>query len=387
MARALLSALLLGALGCASPPATAPTPCGEDDDAPAPTWSSPVRLTFGEDGLTAPVAPGGAWLSLTLDDSTRCAQVESVVAAGRPLVPAGSRGIFCTDCIYRVMGLVGGGLWSFDPGTHPLNGAVTLRVGLRDCATWVPIRGEGPLGASLRVTTPAPDDPARAAVLRVNVAAFGELWLRDAAAADALLTAASAELAGAGISLQRSGFCALPAPAERLEITDNGHAEVARWTALARARCPALGTDPARPRLTLLVAPCVRTRDSVRGESRAVDGYTTHIPGGALLDDTPDAVLLSAGCGATLPVFDGVPLGLGRVLGHEVGHFLGLFHTSEAEGVRDLDPFDDTTERNLMNAVPLRPEARGLSRSQIDVARRHPWLRRSLRGACARRDG
>ena len=37
MARALLSALLLGALGCASPPATAPTPCGEDDDAPAPS--------------------------------------------------------------------------------------------------------------------------------------------------------------------------------------------------------------------------------------------------------------------------------------------------------------------------------------------------------------
>lgn len=379
MARALLPALLLGALRCASPPPPTPSPCGEDNDAPAPTWSAPTRLTFGDDGLTAAVTPGGAWLSLTLNDPTRCAQVESAVADGRTLVPAGARGIFCTDCAHRVMGLVGGGLWSFDPG------AVTLRFGVRDCATWVPIRGAAPLGASLRVSTPALDDPAQAAVLRVNVAAFGDLWLRDVTAVDALLAEASSELAGASISLQRSEFCAISSPAERLEITDSGHAEVARWTSLARARCPALRSDPARPRLTLLVAPCVRTRDSVRGESRAVDGYTTHIPGGALSEETPDAVLLSAGCGATLPVVHGVPLGLGRVLAHEVGHFLGLFHTSEAEGARDLDAFDDTDERNLMNAVPLRPEARGLSRAQVAVARRHPWLRRSLRGACAGR--
>ncbi len=383
MARALLPALLLGALGCASPPATAPTPCGEDDDAPAPTWSAPTRVTFGDDGLTAAVMPGGAWLSLTLDDPTRCAQVESAVADGRTLVPAGARGIFCTDCLYRVMGVAGGGLWSFDPGASPVNGAVTLRFGLRDCATWVPIRGEAPLGASLRVTTPAYDDPARPAVLRVNVAAFGDLWLRGVTEVDALLAEASAELAGAGISLQRSEFCALSSPDARLEVTDYRHAEVARWTALARARCPALRSDPARPRLTLLVAPCVRTRDSVRGESRAVDGYTTHIPGGALSEETPDAVLLSAGCGATYPVVDGVPLGYGRLLAHEVGHFLGLFHTSESN--TGSGPIADPREQNLMHAIPLREGARGLTPQQVEVARRHPWLRRSLRGACAGR--
>lgn len=380
MARALLSALLLGALGCASPPATAPTPCGEDDDAPAPTWSPPVRLRFGDDGLTAPITPGGAWLSLTLDDPSRCVQVESAVAAGRTLVPAGARGIVCTDCLHPVMGLVGGGLWSFDPRADPVNDAVTLRFGVRDCATWVPIRGEGPLGASLRVTTPALDDPARPAVLRVNVAAFGDLWLRGAAEADALLQAATRELTDARISLQRSAFCALPAPAERLEITDHAHAEVARWTALARARCPALRGDPTRPRLTLLVAPCVRTRDSVRGESRAVEGYTTHIPGGALSDETPDAVLLSAGCGGTYPVVDGVPLGYGRLLAHEVGHFLGLFHTRE--GATGVGPITDPQEQNLMHAIPLREGARGLTPQQVGVARRHPWLRRSLRAVC-----
>lgn len=217
-------------------------------------------------------------------------------------------------------------------------------------------------------------------MLRVNVAAFGDLWLRGAPEVDALLQAATRELADARISLQRSAFCALPAPAERLEVTDHAHAEVARWTALARARCPTLRGDPTRPRLTLLVAPCVRTRDSVRGESRAVEGYTTHIPGGALSDETPDAVLLSAGCGATYPVIDGVPLGHGRLLAHEVGHFLGLFHTRE--GATGVGPITDPQEQNLMHAIPLREGARGLTPQQVGFARRHPWLRRSVRGAC-----
>ena len=80
--------------------------------------------------------------------------------------------------------------------------------------------------------------------------------------------------------------------------------------------------------------------------------------------------MLSDGCvassGAAPPYFT-------RVLAHELGHYLGLYHSVERDG--RVDTLDDTGEANLMNALPTLAAARGLSTSQVEIARRHPALR------------
>ena len=69
---------------------------------------------------------------------------------------------------------------------------------------------------------------------------------------------------------------------------------------------------------------------------------------------------------------------LGLTAAHEIGHFLGLFHTSEAAGFEDpLEDTEGTTEDNLMHH---------LSRSDRDQLTEHQGMvprERILRGSQA----
>lgn len=68
------------------------------------------------------------------------------------------------------------------------------------------------------------------------------------------------------------------------------------------------------------------------------------------------------------------PRPLSRLLAHEIGHYLGLYHTSEA--VFDAhDPLDDTPldeDSFLMHAIPQGDQ---LSPEQAGVMRRNPHVR------------
>ncbi|MCA9642133.1 MAG: hypothetical protein KC492_15610, partial [Myxococcales bacterium] len=59
------------------------------------------------------------------------------------------------------------------------------------------------------------------------------------------------------------------------------------------------------------------------------------------------------------------PEARGRVLAHELGHYLGLFHT---------DPASDDAD-NLMHPKPALATAHGLTPTQVEVLLRHPVLR------------
>jgi hypothetical protein len=64
---------------------------------------------------------------------------------------------------------------------------------------------------------------------------------------------------------------------------------------------------------------------------------------------------------------------LARLIAHELGHALGLYHSVEEDGTTDL--LDDTGPDNLMNFRPSAAPESGFSPSQFRVQRRHPLIR------------
>ena len=66
---------------------------------------------------------------------------------------------------------------------------------------------------------------------------------------------------------------------------------------------------------------------------------------------------------------------LAKLLAHELGHALGLYHTVEANGT--TDQLADTGADNLMNYKPsvVAGLGSGFTASQLAVMRRHPLIR------------
>jgi hypothetical protein len=69
-----------------------------------------------------------------------------------------------------------------------------------------------------------------------------------------------------------------------------------------------------------------------------VGGVAGGVPGPAFYNGIP-----RAGVAIAIASLGGDPVWLGRTLGHEVGHFLGLWHPSEGDG-KAFDPLEDTPQ-------------------------------------------
>jgi hypothetical protein len=63
---------------------------------------------------------------------------------------------------------------------------------------------------------------------------------------------------------------------------------------------------------------------------------------------------------------------MGKVMAHEIGHFMGLYHSVESDGTEDN--LDDTDENNLMYFQTLSSTAVSLSASQIERMQAHTLL-------------
>jgi len=98
-------------------------------------------------------------------------------------------------------------------------------------------------------------------------------------------------------------------------------------------------------------------------------GFAPRIPGTA----AEPLLLKGRGCSASAPPIDWPASMLAKVMAHELGHALGLYHTVEASGL--VDHLDDTEAHNLMHFDPLTGSADGLSPQQLRVLRLHPAIR------------
>ena len=302
--------------------------------------------------------------------SQRCMQVDALSDdAGHAYIARAESGPYCIECEQRASAVSGAGRFVFPSRAGPFmpTGALRFRFGLRDCDTLTraapPSIGET-LFVRARSTRAPPPRGTLALRLVVTPASVFHAPASDTAI-NALLDALNVELAGAQLSARWVAVTRLPAGATSDALFSR--ADPSALQAL-------LAQDPStQDGVAVVLAGCLQLSEPALRRTSEPQGYTPHIPGGA---GPADGVFIQGSlCGTPGPVrIEWSASAMARVIAHELGHYLGLYHSVEADG--STDQLEDTGAANLMFYRPSDSTAQGLSPTQGEVVRAHPAVGR-----------
>ena len=357
---------------------------GGGDPGPILAFAEAGLYTPGEDGSTPWVQtePPADAASLIMMVEGPAQQPDTCIQTSALRVPDGyrirrqQRGDFsylCPDCAWRSTAQRGRAIFIFpnDGSTLQQSGAPEIRLGLWDCDLRIPLR-------------PVPSAEERPA-LRISMAWQPEVpadrWLQlDLLIAD-----------GSGAGPRGAAFL------NRLEEELNRHflparirPRVTRTVTLEnlplylpvgvrdrsgfdlvhgslQEKAPEVRETPVVP---VVLGTCLQWEDPVEGTGFDYVGLVPALPGG-LRPEQPDHLLIAGrDCGNPQVHLPWTVPTLGRLLAHELGHYLGLYHSVEPDG--STDHLDDTDGTDRMGDVW---GDGSFTPSQIRIMRQHPYLR------------
>lgn len=392
----LVAALLAGSLAACTSSEPPATPCWTSLDAEAPrdlqqlAWTAigdPALDGNGiSEGVEVPLGAEARWLALRVSDpagGSVCTQLDEVVdpeAAAWVTPPASLQDYrsYCQSCPERVSVGVGSGFYVLPSGDPPPPQAASLmvRAAARDCATFLPAMPGAGRPDHLRIEAlalPQIDDAIEGTVLLEVVITEGSIFHDDA---DALPKGLLSALAGVNDLLAPGKLKVRAVRVRRskgedpLAIQRGDHAALERVHAEAHA-CDEGGAAPDATWVPLVLTGCLELSDPVQMTSGEPNGFTPRIPDGLAPARRAQGLFIKGrGCDAMASKIDWPPETLARLITHELGHYLGLYHTVESDG--GTDALADTDADNVMHWVS---PTKKLTAGQFRVMRRHPAVR------------